>query len=167
MRFKDMIARCIARLRQGECAGCENRDTCVVHAAGAFALPTTDESPMRALLGQISRALVAAIERPSAFVATIEGAIEAKLLAGQPVRIDSIAAGLGVSRQTLYRRLRAEGTTFEDLLDRLRHRLALRYMRDEHLTVKAAAYRLGFSEPAAFSRAFKRWTGASPSAATA
>lgn len=122
---------------------------------------------MRALFGQISRVLVAAIERPSAFGATIESAIEARLLAGQPIRIDGIAAELGVSRQTLYRRLRAEETTFEELLDRLRHRLALLYLRDEHLSVKAASYRLGFSEPAAFSRAFKRWTGASPSAATA
>ncbi|MEO5578194.1 MAG: helix-turn-helix transcriptional regulator [Sphingomicrobium sp.] len=167
VQFKDMIARCIARLRQGECESCENRATCVVHAAGAFAPPGNADSPLRALFGQISRALVAAIERPSAFGATIEHAIEARLLAGQPVRIDGIAAELGVSRQTLYRRLRAEGTTFEDLLDRLRHRLALRYLRDERLSVKAAAYRLGFSEPAAFSRAFKRWTGASPSAATA
>ena len=167
MRFKDMIARCIARLRQGDCEGCENRDTCIVHATGAFAPPATQDSPLRALFGQISRALVTAIERPSAFGATVERAIEARLVAGQPVRIDGIAAELGLSRQTLYRRLRAEGTTFEDLLDRLRHRLALRYLRDERLSVKAAAYRLGFSEPAAFSRAFKRWTGASPSVAAA
>ncbi|MDP1910236.1 MAG: hypothetical protein Q8K85_18215, partial [Hyphomicrobium sp.] len=86
MRFKDMIARCIERLRQGDCERCENRDTCVVHASSAFAAPGTQDSPMRALLGQISRALVAAIERPSAFGATIEGAIEKRLLAGQPVR---------------------------------------------------------------------------------
>ena len=167
MRFKDMIARCIARLRNGDCETCDNRDTCVVHAAGVFAPPQAEKSPLQALFGQIGRALVAAIERPSAFHATVEGAIEARLVASQPVRIDTIAAELGVSRQTLYRRLRAEETTFEELLDRLRHRLALLYLRDEHLSVKAASYRLGFSEPAAFSRAFKRWTGASPSAATA
>ncbi len=167
MRFKDMIARCIARLRQGDCEGCENRDHCLVRTAGAFAPPSADESPLRNLVSQIGRALVKAIERPSSFHATIEQAIEARLLAGLPVRIDTIATGLGVSRQTLYRRLRAEGTTFEDLLDRLRHRLALRYLRDEQLSVKAAAYRLGFSEPAAFSRAFKRWTGANPSTAAA
>lgn len=167
MRFKNMIARCIARLRKGDCETCDNRDTCVVHAAGAFAPPRADKSPLQALFGQIGRAFVAAIKRPSTFHATVKSAIEARLMAGQPVRIDAIAAELGVSRQTLYRRLRKEETTFEDLLDQLRHRLALRYLRDEHLSVKAASYRLGFSEPAAFSRAFKRWTGASPSAATA
>ena len=167
MRFKDMIARCIAKLRRGDCAGCENRDSCMVHAAGAFAPPRQSESPLLSLIGQISRALVVAIERPSAFRVQVESTIEKHLVAGRPARIDSIAAGLGVSRQTLYRRLRAEETTFEDLLDGLRHRLALQYLRDEQLSVKAAAYRLGFSEPAAFSRAFKRWTGASPSTAAA
>lgn len=165
MRFKDMISRCIARLRQGDCARCDNRDTCVVHAAGAFSMPAADQSPLQALLGQLSRALVAAIERPTGFTSTVERALEARLAAGHPVRIDAIAAELGVSRQTLYRRLRTEATTFEDLLDGLRHRLAVHYLRDEQLSVKAASYRLGFSEPAAFSRAFKRWTGASPSAA--
>jgi AraC-like DNA-binding protein len=74
---------------------------------------------------------------------------------------------LGLSRQTLYRRLREEGVTFEELLDKLRHRLALRYLREERMSVKAASYRLGFSDPAAFSRAFKRWTGNSPRAAMA
>jgi AraC-like DNA-binding protein len=165
LRFKDMIARCMARLRQGDCATCDQRDSCVIHRAGSFSPLRSDDSPMRAFLGQVGRALVAAIERPSAFRATVEQAIEARLTAGQPVRIDAIAAELGVSRQTLYRRLRDEQVTFEDLLDSLRHRLALHYLRDEHLSVKAASYRLGFSEPAAFSRAFKRWTGLSPSAA--
>lgn len=165
MRFKDMISRCIGRLRQGQCAGCNKRSACVIHAAGAFALPATTDSPLKTLLGQVSRALVAVIERPAGFRSTVERAIEVRLAAGQPVRIDAVAASLGVSRQTLYRRLRVEATTFEDLLDGLRHRLALRYLRDEQLPVKVASYRLGFSEPAAFSRAFKRWTGASPSAA--
>jgi AraC-like DNA-binding protein len=47
-------------------------------------------------------------------------------------------------------------------LDGLRRRLALRLIRKEGLPVKEAAWRLGYSDPAAFSRAFKRWTGASP-----
>jgi len=84
------------------------------------------------------------------------------LLASGEARIDRVARAMGCSRQTLYRRLKAEGLTFEQLLDGLRHRLALKLMRDGKLAVKEAAYRLGFSDPAAFSRAFKRWTGQSP-----
>jgi AraC-like DNA-binding protein len=68
-----------------------------------------------------------------------------------------------MSRQTLYRRLKAEGTTFEDVLEAKRRQLAIRYLALEHTPVKVAAYRLGFSDPAAFSRAFKRWTGRNPS----
>ena len=72
------------------------------------------------------------------------------------------AAALGCSRDTLYRRLRAEGTTFERLLDELRRRLALDYLAAGKVSVAETAYLTGFSDPAAFSRAFKRWTGRSP-----
>ncbi|MGZ8336908.1 MAG: helix-turn-helix transcriptional regulator, partial [Allosphingosinicella sp.] len=77
--------------------------------------------------------------------------------------IDRIARELGLSRQTLYRRLKEEGTTFAALVDGVRRRVALRLVREQALSVKQIAYRLGFSDPAAFSRAFKRWTGSSPS----
>ena len=76
--------------------------------------------------------------------------------------MEALARALACSRQTLYRRLRAEGVTFEALLDRVRRRLAMRLLRDEKASVKDTAYRLGFADPAAFSRAFKRWTGSSP-----
>jgi AraC-like DNA-binding protein len=79
------------------------------------------------------------------------------------VGMDGIAAALGVSRQTLFRRLKAEGVTFAAVLDDLRRRLALSYLAERRVSVNEAAYLTGFSEPAAFSRAFKRWTGASPS----
>ena len=74
----------------------------------------------------------------------------------------AIANQLGLSRQSLFRKLKAEGVTFEEVLDGLRHTLALRYLTGEGLSVKETAFRLGFSEPASFSRAFKRWTGTSP-----
>jgi AraC-like DNA-binding protein len=73
-----------------------------------------------------------------------------------------IARQLGVSRQTLFRRLKAEGITFEKVLDELRHTMALKYLRDKKLSVNETAYLVGFSDPAAFSHAFKRWTGSSP-----
>jgi AraC-like DNA-binding protein len=71
-----------------------------------------------------------------------------------------------MSRQTLFRRLKAEGTTFEAVLDELRRRSALHYLCAKQLSVNATAYLLGFSDPSAFSRAFKRWTSSSPSAAS-
>ncbi len=65
-----------------------------------------------------------------------------------------IARKLGLSRQTLFRKLKAEGVTFEKLLTQLRHKLALHYLNDKNASVNETAYLVGFSEPAAFSRAF-------------
>jgi AraC-like DNA-binding protein len=76
--------------------------------------------------------------------------------------MDMIAVKLGLSRQTLFRKLRAEGITFEKVLDELRHKLALHYLSVKKVSVNETAYLVGFSQPAAFSRAFKRWTGYSP-----
>jgi AraC-like DNA-binding protein len=76
--------------------------------------------------------------------------------------MDMIAGKLALSRQTLFRKLKAEGVTFEKVLDELRHKLALHYLRREKVSVHETAYLVGFSDPGAFSRAFKRWTGSSP-----
>ena len=76
--------------------------------------------------------------------------------------MDAVADKMGVSRQTLFRQLKAEGVTFEKVLDELRHKLALQYLKGKKVSVNETAYLVGFSEPAAFSRAFKRWTGTTP-----
>lgn len=77
--------------------------------------------------------------------------------------MDSIADKLGISRQTLYRKLKAEGVTFDGLLDELRHEMAEHYLSGRKVSVKEAAYLTGFSDASSFSRAYKRWTGRRPS----
>jgi AraC-like DNA-binding protein len=76
--------------------------------------------------------------------------------------MDKIASKLGLSRQTLLRKLKTEGVTFEKVLDELRQKLALHYLSGRKVSVNETAYLVGFSDPTAFSRAFKRWTGSSP-----
>ena len=76
--------------------------------------------------------------------------------------VDAVAGKLGLSRYTLFRRLKAEGVTFQQVLDELRHRTALHYLSEEKVSVKRTARLVGFSDPTAFSRAFKRWTGRTP-----
>lgn len=96
---------------------------------------------------------------------TIRGRVETlliPLLHTGEVSVETIARQMGVSRQTLFRKLKAEGVTFERVLDELRHQLALYYLKSKRVPVNQTAYLVGFSEPAAFSRAFKRWTGSSP-----
>jgi AraC-like DNA-binding protein len=96
---------------------------------------------------------------------TVRGQVEALLMSvihKGDASASGAAALMGISRQTLYRKLKAEGVTFEQVLDDLRHRLALAYLEGGKASVSETAYLVGFSEPSAFSRAFKRWTGASP-----
>lgn len=93
----------------------------------------------------------------------VEGLLAARLHKGQ-VAMGAIAAALNMSQRTLSRRLAAEGANFESVLDDLRRDLAEGYLSSEKLSVNETAYLLGFSDPSAFSRAYKRWTGASPKA---
>jgi AraC-like DNA-binding protein len=74
-----------------------------------------------------------------------------------------VASGLHLSPRTLQRRLADEGTSFKVVLDEARQALATRYIGDNRLSIKETSYLLGFSEPGNFSRAFKRWTGRTPS----
>jgi AraC-like DNA-binding protein len=77
---------------------------------------------------------------------------------------ESVAKALAMSCRTLQRKLSAEGTTFRRMLDATRRHLGAEYVRQRRLSVNEIAFLLGFSEPANFSRAFRRWTGCSPSA---
>lgn len=83
-------------------------------------------------------------------------------LKGELPTIDAIAHSLAVSVRQLQRELQAEGTTFQTLLDQTRKELALRHLKQPHTAIQDVAFLLGFSEPSAFNRAFKRWTGQTP-----
>jgi AraC-like DNA-binding protein len=96
-------------------------------------------------------------------VARVEKLI-AEMLPRKPVSTATVAARLGISAPTLYRRLKAEGASFAELIDEVRRKLALHYIGEEEMPPTEASWRLGFSEPSSFTRSFKRWTGASPSA---
>ena len=168
MGIKEMIARCIERMRGGACATCDNRAFC---PAGrwqqTFGPPRKTfelkgASTLFEFLGELAEAFTAERPKKRCFKREVEDAIE-PLLGASEVSIDRVARTLGMSRQTLYRRLKAEGVTFEEILQAKRRSLAIRYLGLNRYSVKAAAYKLGFSDPAAFSRAFKRWTGVTPS----
>ena len=79
--------------------------------------------------------------------------------------LSGIAARLHMSERSLQRRLAEQDQTFDDLLDQLRRELAVRYLADRKIAISEVAFLLGYSEPSAFHRAFKRWTGTTPSQA--
>ena len=73
-----------------------------------------------------------------------------------------LARALHVSVRTLQRRLDDEGTTYQQLLSRVRRDLAEGYLREDRHSLSEITYLLGFSDQANFGRAFKRWTGKTP-----
>jgi len=75
---------------------------------------------------------------------------------------ERVARALAVSRRTLSRRLVGEGTSFRNILDDVRREFACALLHDPSLSVGDVAFFLQYSEPAAFNRSFRRWTGQTP-----
>ncbi|MGV8917481.1 MAG: AraC family transcriptional regulator [Pseudomonas sp.] len=78
--------------------------------------------------------------------------------------LEHVAEQLNISPQTLRRHLREEGTSFQGLKDQLRRDMAIYHLSHAELSLQQIAEQLGFSEPSAFHRAFKKWTGLTPGA---
>jgi AraC-like DNA-binding protein len=75
-----------------------------------------------------------------------------------------VAARLfNMTPRTLHRRLVEEGTSFQAILEEVRHTLAVQYLRYGNLSIQEIAFDLGYSDQANFRRAFKRWENATPS----
>jgi AraC-like DNA-binding protein len=89
------------------------------------------------------------------------------LLAHPPIGATSpdmpaVARELGMSVRSLRRRLADEGASYKDLLDEALAAVAMRMLGDPRRTIQEIAHAMGFSDPSAFHRAFKRWTGMTP-----
>jgi AraC-like DNA-binding protein len=143
----------------------------VVFESDKNALLMTDDSwltmknplPSRYVFGVLSEradALLKSLENSKTTRDRVESLLMPILHTGD-ASMGSIASKMTLSRQTLFRKLKAEGVTFEKVLDELRHKVALNYLSGKKVSVNETAYLVGFSEPAAFGRAFKRWTGSS------
>ena len=85
-----------------------------------------------------------------------------ELLSTGEARAKVIAAELGMSERTLVRRLAELGTSFADIVDRLRHDLTRKYVNQQDLSLTHIAFLLGYSNQSAFSTACRRWTGKAP-----
>ncbi len=85
-------------------------------------------------------------------------------LRGDAPTLEVVAAKLNTSGRTLRRRLNAEGQTFQALLDESRFSLAKQHIESGRISIPEISFLLGFSEPSAFHRAFRRWTGTTPQA---
>lgn len=147
-----------APVRYGACRTAILLDPAVVHARMA-------PSPRYALgvLTAHADQLMRDLEGSRSTRGRVESAVLPILHTGD-VSMERVAQSLAMSRPTLYRKLKMEEVTFEEVLDGVRHRMALHHLASPSATVNDVSHLVGFSDPAAFSRAFKRWTGSSPRA---
>jgi AraC-like DNA-binding protein len=93
---------------------------------------------------------------------SVENAISTMLPHGR-VLAENVARSLGMSERTLARKLSDERLNFTEILQQLRRNLAVRYLDDRKLHVSKIAWLLGFNDVSAFTHAYKRWTGKTPS----
>jgi len=91
----------------------------------------------------------------------VQRALAARVAVGN-TKIGAVARDLAMSGRTLQRRLTAEGVSYQQLLDEARKEAAGRYISDPTVAICEIAYLAGYSEPAPFHRAFKRWYGVTP-----
>lgn len=103
------------------------------------------------------------IERRETRSSQVQRAIIKRLTGEIPV-IGDVARELGLSERSLQRELASENTSYRELLDETRREVAVRHLEARKIPVGEIAFLLGFSEPSAFHRSFKRWTGTTPNA---
>jgi AraC-like DNA-binding protein len=116
------------------------------------------------LVGYCEQALAHRHRPAEALRTLVENAITPLLPHGK-TQVSEVAHALGLSQRTLARRLAADGLTFSKILDELRVDLARRYLTEPALTISQIAWLLGFQEVSAFTHAFRRWTGQTPTQA--
>lgn len=105
--------------------------------------------------------MLAAQNQPQSYSQQVMQAI-AQALQGEVPTLEAIARSLMTSERQLQRELQTEHTTYQQLLDETRKELAFQSLKDPGASIHEVAFLLGFSEPSAFHRAFKRWTGQTP-----
>jgi AraC-like DNA-binding protein len=132
-------------------------------SARMLALPIPDANAT--LCAFFERYATAKLERlPSVttFAERLRAAIRGQLPDGE-VKLPELAERLHMSARTLQRRLSDEGTSLQAELDEVRRQQAL-YFLEGGTAIAELSWLLGYADPSAFHRAFKRWTGTSPEA---
>jgi AraC-like DNA-binding protein len=136
----------------------------VAYARTAADLPLTNaDTFLSDLLVTYCEEALAQRKRPVEALRTrVENVITPILPHGR-ARVGEVAGALGMSQRTLTRRLATEGLTFAVILEEMRADLGRHYLTDASLSISHIAWLLGFREVSAFTHAFKRWTGQTPS----
>ena len=130
--------------------------------AKSLTLPLTSSDPaLREILARQAQEALAQLTPAQDFVAKVRSLIADSLPRGT-ASTERLAATLHMSGRTLQRRLKDQGTSFEAVLDEVRHAQSMSLLKDPKLSLGEISFLLGYADQATFTRAFKRWTGKPP-----
>ena len=125
-------------------------------------LPILDpDETLRELMRHFAEQKLAALPKAEGFTERLHRVVGELLTRGAP-RLQEVARALGMSTRTLQRRLREVDTSYQEAVTHVRRALAERYLVERRLSVNEIAFLLGYSEPSAFHRSFKRWHRQTP-----
>jgi AraC-like DNA-binding protein len=119
------------------------------------------DTALRELLEAQANQIGAPVTRRSGLAEEVRQVLAARLGCGD-MGIDAVARKFAMSPRTLQRRLAGEGASYQELRETARKEIAGRFLRESLLSIAEVAYLAGYSEPAQFHRAFKRWYGKTP-----
>jgi len=128
----------------------------------AWRLPMRRPDPvLRGVRERHASEILSRLPGADGLICELRKALASRIARGE-TEIEGVARSMATSARSLQRRLARAGTTYQELLEATRREAAERYLADRALSVGEVAYLLGYSEPAAFHRAFKRWNRTTP-----
>jgi AraC-like DNA-binding protein len=131
--------------------------------ADTWRVPLRRRDPaLRAVLERHANAVMEKAASDGSIASRVRAVLGSEVVGEPDTRIGVVSRRLAMSRRTLQRRLAAEGVAFLDVLDEWRKDAARHHLANPAVGICDVAYLLGYSEPAAFHRAFKRWYGTTP-----
>ena len=149
--------------RVGTACGHSSGSYALVFPSDMLALPMTYSPRLAETERQAHIERLILSDPGESFVAMLMAVIRAQLHGGYP-EIATVARSSGLTVRTLQRRLSQEGWTFSRLVTAVRHKAACELLSDPEREQIQVSLSLGYSDAANFSRAFKKWTGITPSA---
>ncbi len=136
--------------------------SCVDLSPGFLDLPVIQTAAsIKAFLRDAPGSFIVKYRNPDAFAARVRRTLRTLPAAAWPAS-GAMALKLNVAEATLRRRLKLEGHTYQSIKDDLRRDIAINALQDTRQTIADIAAAVGFAEPSAFHRAFRKWTGMRP-----
>lgn len=152
-------------LRVFKCEPLFNQDAnCIVYRLRDMKLPVIGHNPvLNRFFKELLEKEIIKTKQQESFANEVRRAILQNFDNTLP-QLNDIVQYLYVSPRTLQRKLQEEGTSFQQIFDDVKLELATGMLKNPDLTVNEIAYKLGYAEPSVFRRAFKKWTGVTPTA---